>query len=358
VWEHGIDGIGSILADDVEFAWWSGDEMPCRGRESVLALLNGFVPPESRQLPALTFEDLRDGVVLASDASAAAAAGADGSGLAVVIYSERGVVTRMVQYDSAAHARGHALDGDAGSQGSEDERVWAAVDAIHAGDIATLERLLRELPELATLYIRGNGSRRMGRTLLHVVTDWPGHFPAGARSVAVLVRAGADVNARFSGRHRETPLHWAASTDDVEVLDALLDAGADINADGAVIGNGTALSDATAFGQWNVARRLVERGARVGFGEAASLGLLDVMRAHVAHGRPSPEALTSAFWMACHGSQREAAAWLLERGAELNWVGFDGLTPLDAADRSGATDLVEWLRGRGGISANADSAST
>jgi ketosteroid isomerase-like protein len=32
------------------------------------------------------------------------------------------------------------------------------------------------------------------------------------------------------------PLHWAASSDDVEALDALLDAGADIEADGAVIG--------------------------------------------------------------------------------------------------------------------------
>ena len=37
----------------------------------------------------------------------------------------------------------------------------------------------------------------------------------------------------------ETPLHWAASCDDVAVLDALLDAGADIHAPGAVIGGGS-----------------------------------------------------------------------------------------------------------------------
>jgi ankyrin repeat protein len=46
--------------------------------------------------------------------------------------------------------------------------------------------------------------------------------------VGVLVEFGAEVNARFTGSNTETPLHWAASSDDIEVLDALLDAGADI----------------------------------------------------------------------------------------------------------------------------------
>ena len=114
-----------------------------------------------------------------------------------------------------------------------------AVAAIHSGDVTALRRLLAEQPRLATARL-GDNDGGMSRSLLHVVADWPGHYPNGAATVAALVQAGADVNARFTGPHTETPLHWAASSDDVDVLDALLDAGADIDAPGAVIGGGTA----------------------------------------------------------------------------------------------------------------------
>ncbi|MEX2141967.1 MAG: hypothetical protein WD894_22060 [Pirellulales bacterium] len=46
----------------------------------------------------------------------------------------------------------------------------------------------------------------MSRTLLHVVTDWPGHYRNGPQIVAALVAASADVNARFEWPHTETPL--------------------------------------------------------------------------------------------------------------------------------------------------------
>ncbi len=88
----------------------------------------------------------------------------------------------------------------------------------------------------------------------------------------MLVAAGADVNARFGGSG-ETPLMWAASADDVAMIDAQLDAGADIEARGAVTGGGTALDDAWAFGQWEAARLLVSRGARPTLLAAAALGL-------------------------------------------------------------------------------------
>jgi len=228
-----------------------------------------------------------------------------------------------------------------------DPRATAAIEAIHRGDVPRLRQLLAEHPDLATAAL---GNTQMTRSLLHVAADWPGHYPNGPQVIAVLVDAGADVGARFTGPHAETPLHWAASSDDVSVLDALLDHGADIEADGAVIGGGTALDDAVGFAQWNTARRLVDRGAKVSLFNAAALGHLDLVRDHIVASE-LPADLASAFWGACHGGQLATAQWLLEEGADRNWIApWDGLTPLDAARRNGPASRLcgrrAWDRGR------------
>jgi len=238
------------------------------------------------------------------------------------------------------------------SLSTDDPLAVAAVDAIHSGDVTALALLLAEHPTLATARLGDNDDCGMSRTLLHVATDWPGHFPHGADTVAALVSAGADVNARFRGPHAETPLHWAASSDDVAVLDALLDAGADIEAPGAVIGGGPPLADARAFGQWRAAHRLVERGARTTLVDAATLGLQDRLELLFAESTPSQADIDHAFWGACHGGQHKCAEYLLDCGAEVNWIpSWEDLTPLDAASRSKAVALVRWLRDRGGLSA-------
>jgi ankyrin repeat protein len=235
---------------------------------------------------------------------------------------------------------------------ADDPIAVALGEAIRAGDLSAVQRLLDEHPGLASARIQG---RRGGsRTPLHFASDWPGYFPNGPAIVRLLIQAGADPNAgNMEGQPSETPLHWAASSDDVDVADALMDGGADIEALGASIGGGTPLDDAVGYGCWHVARRLVERGARVDrLWHAAALG----MQARVEElmvGDPAPTAaeVNDAFWQACHGGQRRVAQYLLERGADLNWVpDYAHGTPLDVA---GGLDtrrdtLVTWLRDRGG----------
>ncbi len=233
---------------------------------------------------------------------------------------------------------------------ADDVRAIALVRAIQSGDPESLRRQLREAPDLAAARIVDD--RGVSRTLLHVVADWPGHFPHGPSIVATLIAAGADANAAVLHREPtgspETALHWAASTDDVDVLDALLDGGADLEAPGAVFTGGPPMSDAVVFAQWRSARRLLERGATTTLWQAAALGLLnDVQRLSSQTPAPAGGQITNAFWHACRGGQREVAAYLLSRGADRNWVGHDRKTPLDAAHESGAGDLVEWLRASG-----------
>ena len=215
------------------------------------------------------------------------------------------------------------------------------VEAIRAGEVATLRRLLAEDPARAESRVDGQ------RTLLHVATDWPGHFPNVRETIAALVAHGADVNAKAIGMpHEERPLHWAASSDDLDALDSLLDHHADIEASGGVIGGGTPLSDAVAFANWRAANRLIGRGARATIWQAAALGLMERLKEYV----PAEPELTNAFWNACHGGQLMAAQYLLSLGANLNWVGHDHLTPLDAAVRNGNRGLAAWLRSQGAIS--------
>jgi uncharacterized protein len=230
---------------------------------------------------------------------------------------------------------------------SNDPFAIALTSAIQHGEIAVLRRLFAANPALATARIvDARGARR---TLLHVVADWPGHFPDAALTAVVLIKAGADVNATMPHPTEpgvaETPLHWAASSDDVELIDALLDNGADLEASGAVFTGGSPMSDAVVFAQWNAARRLLERGAKTTIWQAAALGQLE--RVQRLSDQATPAEITNALWNACRGGQLAVVQYLLERGADRNWIGYQGKTPLDAAQDSGAEDLIQWLRDHG-----------
>lgn len=226
------------------------------------------------------------------------------------------------------------------------------VTAIHAGDLEAVRRIISETPELAREPL---GGRFKTRTALHVVCDWPGYFPNGPQIVSLLIASGADPNHRDPEPRSETPLHWAASSDDVDVAAALIDGGADIETpDGSI---GTPLDNAIGYACWHVARLLVARGARVDkLWHAGALGLLDRLDALLA-ANPTPEEVSQGFWHACAGGQRRAAERLRAAGAELNWEpGYAHSTPLDAASGLGTRqeNVIAWLKENGARSATAD----
>lgn len=231
--------------------------------------------------------------------------------------------------------------------------------AVRAGDVEAVQRLLRDDPGLATARLIGRGGGT--GTPLHLVTDWPGYFPHAPEIARLLLDAGADPNALTTGRGSEpgpgseTPLHYAASSDDADVAEVLIDGGADLEVpDGSI---GTPLDNAVGYGCWHVARLLVTRGARVDRAwHAAALGLLGRLEEILGRDPPA-EQVSQAFWHASAGGQRRAAEYLLSRGADLNWEpDYAHGTPLDAAGGRGTRqeNVISWLRELGARSADSD----
>src|SRR5437879_2015215 len=132
---------------------------------------------------------------------------------------------------------GKHLDGLA----QKDSRVLqfeSAADAIVTGDVATLERLLRENPEL----IRARSTRVHQAMLLHYVgangfENYRQKTPKNAVEVTkILLRAGAEVDAMADTYGKGTTLglvatsyHPARAGVQIALMETLLDAGASVD---------------------------------------------------------------------------------------------------------------------------------
>jgi uncharacterized protein len=245
---------------------------------------------------------------------------------------------RRDEPDSADHAA--AGNQEPRTLSGEEQVAFELMRAIKQGDAGRLSQLLDADPGLATCWINSC-------TPLQHFADAPGHRRNAADVVNALVAAGADLNAHVRDAwHQETALHWAASNDDVALIDALLDAGADIEHPGSSIGGGPPVQSALGYAQWAAVRRLWERGAETGLVTCSVLGLTEQVTSLVeATPPPGRDDISLAFWNACRAGQLTVAQYLLGHGAELGWQApWDDSTPLDAAIGAHQDEIVTWLR--------------
>lgn len=228
-----------------------------------------------------------------------------------------------------------------------------AADAIVAGDRPTLERLLREDPDL--VHVRS--SREHRATLLHYVAangveNYRQRTPPNIVEIARrLLDAGAEVDAEadvYGGGATAlglvvTSAHPRAAGVQLDLADLLLARGARMGP--------RIVRDCLANGCPEAAEHLARRGAPLGLEEAAGLGRLELVepRFDDRSGWADPawrKAVGDALLMAIWYGRGDVVDFFLARGFDPAWrVGGDGegRTALHVAAYEGRAAIVELL---------------
>jgi ankyrin repeat protein len=230
-----------------------------------------------------------------------------------------------------------------------------AADAIVAGDLPALERLLRENPEL----IRARSTRSHGAPLIHYVAangveDFRQKTPKNIVEITqALVHGGAEVDATTQAYGSAstalglaaTSYHPAVAGVQLDLLDALLKAGASVNG---APGGWNPVVAALHNGRGDAAMFLAERGADLDLEAAAGTGRLDILPLYV-HEDGSLKAgatkkqLEYGFIWACEYGRAGAVNFLLQRGVGADSSPKHGETGLHWAAFAGQAEIVELL---------------
>jgi uncharacterized protein len=248
-----------------------------------------------------------------------------------------------------------------------DEKFHPAITAIKLGDVDGLKSLITRDPSLAT-----SRSSKSHPTLLQCLVLDAVDLPNKVELLEVLIDAGAEING---------PMCAAASIGNVEAAAKLLEAGALING----TGGWSPLEEALYWDNDRVIALLLERGASVhNLRIASGLGRVDLIEGFFdSDGSLKPEAgkidwpfgdpltsnlakpikdelqgkidgwsndsreiINNAFVYACMHNQLEAAKLLLQKGADINAIpaGFDYAgTGLHYAALRGHRRMVDFL---------------
>ena len=230
-----------------------------------------------------------------------------------------------------------------------------AADAIVTGDLVALNRLLEDNPELA----RARSTRSHRAPLIHYVAangveDFRQKTPKNIVEITrALLGAGAEVDATTQAYGSAstalglaaTSYHPAAAGVQLELLGALLEAGASING---APGGWNPVVAALHNGRGDAAAFLAERGANLDLESAAGTGRVDVLPHFIKEDGSLQDGATRkqleyGFVWACEYGRASTVQFLLERGVKADVSPTHRETGLHWAAFAGQADVVELL---------------
>lgn len=226
----------------------------------------------------------------------------------------------------------------------------ALLSAVERGEVAAARTLLQQGTHTAA-------RNKAGRTLLIIAVG-----RGDLEMAKLLVQAGASVNDCTDTPTGSSVLAWAAEGNNLQVIELLLDHGADI--DGTGRNSQSALFFAAGRNRLAMAKLLLRRGANpnkyTGRSTTRHLvtpmfaavleGQVEMMELLLAHGanlekRSSVGA--TVLMCAAAGDKPEVLRWLIGKGAKINVQNQWGHTPLTWAVRNGQTENVKILLAAG-----------
>jgi hypothetical protein len=241
-------------------------------------------------------------------------------------------------------------------------RFEAAADAIVNGEIATLNRLLMEEPEL----IRTRSTREHRATLLHYISangveGFRQKTPKNAVGITeVLLKAGAEVDAEanvYGGSATTlglvaTSVHPERGGVQNALMQILLDYGSVMDHPRAGGNDGGAINSCLANGRPEAAVFLSSRGARLDLEGAAGVGRLNVVKSFFNEdGSLKPSAsiaqMQSGFIWASEYGHESVVEFLLDKGVDLRAGENTGQTALHLAAHCGQLEMIKLLLERG-----------
>lgn len=230
-------------------------------------------------------------------------------------------------------------------------RFEAAVDAIVSGDLAALERLLRNEPAL----VQARSPRTHHATLLHYVgangvEGFRQRTPKNIVQVTeVLLNAGAEIAAMadmYGGSDTlglvATSVHPQRAGVQQALMEFLLARGASVSQASGGAKSSSLVNACLANGRPEAAEFLAGRGAPLDLEAAAGLGRLDLVKS-LWNGSTERQVWDGFSW-ACAYGRTEVVAFLLEKGMDIGArLRSHGQTGLHWAAHGGHAEIVRVL---------------